>query len=421
MKLGLLFLLLLISGLSKGLADTLKSTTNALGHTFTTKQSQALNSMTLKIWIPESVDSQPLPLLVVLDSQRYFNYAISMHHMIEDYGWAPQFAILGLDTSENRWSMLSGQRHEILETLEKQVFPYVESKFPVSGERILFGWEAAGGFTLRTVIDNPTLFSGYIAASPSPLFGEYFPTLREDYETMLKAMTASTANTHLYVAQGRYDYPQYLGIDQLKSGLDSAQTAKLRYSFETIEDATHSNLGFETLMRGVRDYFYYYDTPQFNSLQAFENKGGHQYLDKYFKQQALQYGFKQEELNQNRFELLRKLSFIALMDDDIEGFKQFFARLENTDFLDRSHAPHLYRYGLFSLQKNDILKAEKLFNYIKQRAPDNALPINGLGLVAEARGDNQKAIELFAKAVELAEQQDDYRLDEYLSNLKRIQ
>ena len=58
-----------------------------------------------------------------------------------------------------------------------------------------------------------------------------------------------------------------------------------------------------------------------------------------------------------------------------------------------------------------------LFQYSKKRDPDNALPINGLGLVAKARGQKEAARVLFQQAVEMVETNNDYRLYEYRKNL----
>lgn len=418
----LLFCLALVFAMSTFIvrSETIKTSQNTLGESVIFKSTDGDQPFAVTLWVPENTSKKPLPLLVVLDGQRYFNYAISMHHMMQDYEWTPPFAILGVDTSQGRWPMLSGQREAILDKLEKQVFPYLEAKYPISDERILFGWEAAGGFTLKTMIDKPNLFSSYIAASPSPLYGKYFPMLQQEFNNMIATMTSGAVNKHIFVTQGRYDYPQYLGIDELKSALHGITTHKPRYTFTTIGDATHSSLGFESLMRGVRDYFYYFDKPQFNSFEEFTTAGGHQYLDDYFTQQAKEFALNGEQISKNRFEILRKLSFIPLMDGNLPLFQQFINQLSETDFLDRSHVNHIYRYGLFMLENKDLAGAGRLFEYSQKREPDNALPINGLGLVAKARGERQAAKTLFQQAVEMAEMNDDYRISEYKQNLEQL-
>lgn len=245
--------------------------------------------------------------------------------------------------------------------------------------------------------------------------------LQQGFESLMTAMTTDGKGKHLYVSKGSYDYPQYLGINELESALDKIITDKPRYTFASIDDATHASLGFETLLRGVRDYFYYFDKPQFNNFDAFTAAGGHQFLDEYFDQQAKQFGLNQQQIDKNRFELLRKLSFMPLMDGDLTLFQSYMAQLSDTDFLERSHVNHIYRYALFMLQNKDLSGATNLFQYSQKREPDNALPINGLGLVAKVRGQNEAAKALFHQAVEMAETNNDYRLYEYRKNLGELE
>ena len=412
----LLFTAVTIQATETAHIGPVKSSPNAVGHSFIVELPGLERKMKFNLWIPEGKHETELPLLVVLDGQRYFNYATSLHHLTQQYGWAPKFAVLGIDTSERRWPTLMGQRQAMLQALKEKVFPYLEQHHQVSKERILFGWEAAGGFALRTLMDEPELFSGYIVASPSPLFGDYFPTLRDDHLAMVKSIKAHAKDTQLYVATGRYDYPQQHGVDELSKAIKSLPTTKLRQTFIKIEDATHASLGFEVLLKGMRDYFYYYDKPEFKDVDAFYKQGGITYLDNYFKIQAQKFGFDEEQIAKNRFEALRKLSLMMVMDDDVEQLKAFLKQ-QGDDFLTRSHLNHIYIYGKSMLKHNQLNDAEEIFNYLRIRHPEHARPINGLGLLAKLRGKEEDARELFKKAVEIGTKSNDFRLPEYQQNL----
>lgn len=396
--------------------DKINATPNAVGSTFTVKIPGAEKPMKLNLWLPDGQHEIKLPLLVVLDGQRYFNYAVSMHHMIQQYGWAPKFAVLGIDTSVRRWPTLMSQRQPILQALKHQVLPALQKQYPISDERILFGWEAAGGLTLRALMDEPTLFSSFIAASPSPLYGDYFPTLKDDHEAMVHAIKSISRSTHLYVAVGSYDYPQQLGVDELENALKSSSKPMLRQTFAKIDDASHASLGFEALLNGMRDYFYYFDKPEFADIATFYKKGGNAYLDRFFEIQAKQFGFDDEQIAKNRFEALRKLSFMLVMDDDIVQLQRFLEE-QGEDFLNRSHLNHIYIYGMALLKHNKLDDAETMFSYLQNRHPEHARPLNGLGLVAKQRGDESRALKLFEQAVEFGAKNNDFRLAEYQQNL----
>lgn len=155
-------------------SESIKTSHNTLGETVTFASADNNQSLNVNLWLPETTDKQLLPLLVVLDGQRYFNYAVSMHHMLQDYGWTPPFAVLGIDTSKDRWPMLSNQRQAILGKLENQVIPHIKSKYSLSDERILFGWEAAGGLPLILWSTNQNYSVGTLPLVRLPCMGSIF-------------------------------------------------------------------------------------------------------------------------------------------------------------------------------------------------------------------------------------------------------
>ncbi|XOV78718.1 MAG: alpha/beta hydrolase-fold protein [Aestuariibacter sp.] len=392
---------------------------NQLGQLLTFAIDETDRTMEVSFWKPDT-DGQ-YPLLVVLDGQRYFAYATSMHDMMQDYGWTPPFAVLGINIDpQERWQLYTQHRKAVLNTLSSMVFPYLEKHFGVSQERLLFGWEAAGGFALRTLKDHPSLFNSYIAASPSPLYGKYFPNLKQDHLEMTAAMASEETTGHLYFAQGSYDYPQYLGLEALQKSLSSNAASGLRWKYDTIADASHSSLGFEALMRGVRDYYYYYDIPNFSNFADFEMQGGFAYLDNYFQTQSRIYGFDQQRLDKNRFRTLRKLSFNLLVDANVNAFKQFLKQLQDTDFLDRSHMNHIYQYGILLLEAGDNSDAMHLFNYLIERHPTEARPIYGKGLTVHAMNQPEHAQNLFQQALKLAQENQDFRLTEYQQTISTL-
>jgi pimeloyl-ACP methyl ester carboxylesterase len=60
----------------------------------------------------------------------------------------------------------SGGAAQYLEHVEKELLPFIDTKFRTSG-RILAGWSLGGLFTFYTFLERPGLFSAYIAISPS--------------------------------------------------------------------------------------------------------------------------------------------------------------------------------------------------------------------------------------------------------------
>jgi predicted alpha/beta superfamily hydrolase len=67
---------------------------------------------------------------------------------------------------------------EFLEFIEKELIPYIESKYRTSADRILCGQSLSGVFTIYAFLARPKLFNSYIASSGSfPDCEKYFKDL----------------------------------------------------------------------------------------------------------------------------------------------------------------------------------------------------------------------------------------------------
>lgn len=73
----------------------------------------------------------------------------------------------------------------------------------------------------------------------------------------------------------------------------------------------------------------------------------------------------------------------------------------------------------FDFSKVILMELLSCFN-INAREPENALPINGLGLVAKVKNEKSKARDFFEKAVMMAEKNQDFRIQEYRNNLQQL-
>lgn len=76
---------------------------------------------------------------------------------------------IGIVNTDKRRDMLPGnQPGKFLEFINSELISEIETKFLID-QRILFGHSNAGGFTVYSMINEPTLFDKYIASSPTPI------------------------------------------------------------------------------------------------------------------------------------------------------------------------------------------------------------------------------------------------------------
>ncbi|HJS54560.1 MAG TPA: alpha/beta hydrolase-fold protein [Chitinophagaceae bacterium] len=62
---------------------------------------------------------------------------------------------------------VSGGAVHFTKFLEKELLPFINSKYPVSTERIFIGHSLGGLFTINILFNHPGLFSHYVAIDPS--------------------------------------------------------------------------------------------------------------------------------------------------------------------------------------------------------------------------------------------------------------
>jgi enterochelin esterase-like enzyme len=87
----------------------------------------------------------------------------------------------------------SGGAEAFREFLEREVFPLVESRYRTHPDRTLSGWSNGGLFTVHTFLENPSLFSRYLAISPSLWWDE--SVLVKDTRERLSRSEPSRAGT----------------------------------------------------------------------------------------------------------------------------------------------------------------------------------------------------------------------------------
>lgn len=129
----------------------------------------------------------------------------------------------------------TGGAESFIDFIEHELKPAIESRLPVDKQReALFGHSFGGHFVLYTLVNKPTLFDVYVAASPSIWFENRLlarPSLRKRLGPKLEE---SGAVAHVLITVGEYeqapdpDYPPadlavLLGRGQVSNAQEYAQ------------------------------------------------------------------------------------------------------------------------------------------------------------------------------------------------------
>lgn len=142
-------------------------------------------SREIYIHLPESFDEsskRKYPVIYVLDGEVILKAAATVYDFYWG-GYMPEMVIIGISNNKNRtrdlttsevefrrgaaFNQETGGAENFTAFIEKELIPYVEKNYPVTGYRTLIGHSYAGLFTISALINHPNLFENFLAIDPS--------------------------------------------------------------------------------------------------------------------------------------------------------------------------------------------------------------------------------------------------------------
>ncbi|MCB0628266.1 MAG: alpha/beta hydrolase-fold protein [Saprospiraceae bacterium] len=216
----------------------------------------------LYVHLPASYDttSRDYPLLVVLDADYRFSVTFGIIDYMSYWQGLPEMILLGIpniDREGRRQNLLptayGGEADQFLLFLREEVLPYIEEHYRVSSQRVLIGHSHAGVFTAYTLLTQPDLFQGYIAADPSlegliPLEKEQ---LAKSYPGKKLYISSSDVGSGLApeIVRSHLD-----GIRGFQEYLEQMSPRGLAWKFSHIAD-DHGNAYMQSASEGLRFVF----------------------------------------------------------------------------------------------------------------------------------------------------------------------
>jgi predicted alpha/beta superfamily hydrolase len=259
-------------------------------------QSKILNEdREIRIHVPNGeqasvASKQRYPVLYLLDGEAHFNSVVGMMEQLSNYGntIVPQMIVVGISNT-NRMRDLSptrvvadlpmldaetakftGGNDKFFAFMEKELFPYIESKYAVEPYRMLIG-HSLGGLTVVNALVNYThLFNAYVAIDPS-MWWDDFRFLKECKTKLTNAKfnnvslylgIANTMENSMEIATVQKDTTKnskhIRSILDLDNHLKNTTQNKLSYKSKYYPDDTHNSAPLITEYDAVRFFFDFY-------------------------------------------------------------------------------------------------------------------------------------------------------------------
>ena len=317
------------------------------------------------------------PVLYLLDGGYHFHHTTGITQFLSGLGKIPQTIVVAIRNIDRNKDFLpthtediptSGGGEKFLEFIETELFPYIENNYRTAPYRILVGHSFGGTFTMYAFLEKPELFNAYIAISPYLHWDNDF--LLTKAETAL--LNKYDKNTFFYMTLG--DEPPYIPtIDKFTALIDSTSPENLDFSFTHMIEENHGTAPHRTIYNGLETLFDSWGLTQEVYLQGLAA------IDQHYQQLSDTYGY----------EITASEATINMLG---------------------------YRY----LTENDLEKAISVFLENVKRYPESPNVYDSLGEAYEKNEQLEMAKENYAKACELAAE-DDPNYTIFHDNLERVE
>jgi predicted alpha/beta superfamily hydrolase len=337
------------------------------------------------IWIsvprnPEN-PKQRYPVVYLLDGEWYFHSFTGITaHLDETNGnsMIPDMIIVGIinvdrgrdytPTFDSSSNMRSGGGETFTQFLEKELIPYIDSKYPSVNHRTLVGHSFGGLFALNTLLKHNALFNSYIILDPALHFDH--SRLLGESKTILKDRKFENKSLYLAIAH------------PINPDMDSTQAWK---------DTSNNSLGFRTII-------------ELNHNLSANRSNGLRWKSRYFSNES--HGtiplIGSYEALRYIFDFYKRPVFAVLDNNSGSRLAAHYKKISRIMGYTILPPPTLVS-GLSWRYRIDKRFDEGLrfLESIRVQYPEYAIVYQELGLMHQEKGDLTKAEEYYSKAREL--------------------
>jgi tetratricopeptide (TPR) repeat protein len=324
---------------------------------------------TLSVRVPPDYERSRLsyPVIYLLygdQTEGYFAETVSSLERLEGGAEIPDFIVVGIHNSDRYGDLLPvhftgrpGGADAFLEFLEKELMPFIESKYRTKPYRLLVGPQAGGPFGLYALACRPALFNAMILENPFSA-----PASRDVLQTKLREYAAGRPDAKTTVFINSFDrtgFQDHSEANQaLKSVLDAfepTRPAGLRIWRRRLEEPTFvPSLELKQPLRMIFAGFYPPESPAMTGLAD---------VIAYYREAGLRLGF---EVDPPAFVL-------AVKSDDMSRAGRPAAAQEILEYalgLRPYDTNAMYRLGNLMFDSGELNRAEEIFRKLQDLNPD---------------------------------------------------
>ena len=352
------------------------------------------------IQLPSGFDpskSQEYPVAYILDGEVF----LPTVNEIQKYysgGFTPEMVLVGIESGPNRvrdltpskisskygmpFNQENGEADTFRDFLQKELIPFIESKYPVTSYRTLIGHSYGGLFTIATLIEQPDLFANYLAVDPS-LDWDNQKLLKsanellgnQDYKNKALFLSLS-GQLHMQnsqitinnVMQDSTDFTLFARSNiSFRNLLQDNAAAGLAFEWKFYPNDIHGTVPLPSIMDGMISIFKWYQMENTDRINSFDTP--------------------KEEL----------LSIIKYREKKLQEHFGYAVPPYPEELLNMS--------GYMNMDMQALEKAKMYFELAMEYYPQSANAYDSMADYYEAQGDFAQALEYVQKAAALSDDQ----------------
>lgn len=245
------------------------------GEAFTIGQTFSIHSEVLgedrpfHVYLPEkyTADGQPVTVMYLLDGGSHFHHTSGVVSFMNKQQLIPDMMVVAIPNTGQRTRDLTppgvknertlqsfptgGKADSLLAFFEKELIPYIDGTYNTSPFRLLVGHSFGGLFAVHSMVNQPNLFNGYIAISPSLWWDD------QHLVDQTKAFFESGKyfEGFFYMTMGNEGGSMLGGAMKLAALLEEHPTPNFKWDFQLMEEENHGTVPHRSTYDGLEFIF----------------------------------------------------------------------------------------------------------------------------------------------------------------------
>ncbi|WP_167607814.1 alpha/beta hydrolase-fold protein [Maribellus sediminis] len=213
---------------------------------------------------------------------------VAVFHKDRNHDLTPTHSLTDIYGFESDAAKISGGGEKLLQFMEQELIPQIESKYRASSYRVLAGHSLGGLLCVYAYLNYSHLFKGFISMDPALNWDDFvcerilksLPDQAENFSNKLYMSSAHNA------PEGKPDKGPFRR-SQLSFTQELKKKGAENFKFEIFEDEIHLTVPYRSLYQGLTYIFsdyYIFKSPEFSEDLSF--------IQEYYRNISKEYGMK---------------------------------------------------------------------------------------------------------------------------------